>query len=141
VSDVVVDTSVLLTWFHEDGEHDIEAARSLLIAHQDGIVQARVLDLSVYEFGNVLTRSLRWPVERVVDQVEDLLAIVGEPLVLDAAGRVLAATLAGRHRLTYYDASWAAAAQGREAVLVSADRDLLAAGLAVTAPTFVAGGA
>jgi len=43
--------------------------------------------------------------------------------------------------LTYYDASWAAAAQGREAVLVSADRDLLAAGLAVTAPTFVAGGA
>ncbi len=67
MTDVFVDTSVLITWFHQDGEHDIEAARALLAAHQEGVVRARVLDLAVYEIGNVLTRSLRWTADRVVD--------------------------------------------------------------------------
>jgi len=138
VTDVFVDTSVLITWFHQDGEHDIEAARALLAAHQEGVVRARVLDLAVYEIGNVLTRSLRWTADRVVDQVEDLLAVVGPPAGLDPAGRVAAATLAAEHRLTYYDASWAAVARTHDAPLVSADRELLGAGLALTASGFVA---
>lgn len=139
MSDVFVDTSVLITWFHEDGERDVKAARALLTAHEEGLVRARVLDLVIYEMGNVLSRSLRWPADRVVDQVEDLLAIVGPPARLDSAGRVAAATLASAHRLTYYDASWAAVARVQDAVLVSADRELLAAELAVTASRFLAG--
>lgn len=139
MSDVFVDTSVLMAWFHEEGEHDVEAARALLAAHQEKVVRARVLDLAVYELGNVLTRSLRWPAARVADQVEDLLVIVGAPAILDPAGRVTAASLAAEHGLTYYDASWAAVARVEQAPLVSADRELLGAGLAVTAARFVAG--
>ncbi len=55
------------------------------------------------------------------------------------AGRVAAATLTAEHRLTYYDASWAAVARVHDAPLVSADRELLGAGLALTASRFVAG--
>jgi predicted nucleic acid-binding protein len=138
VSAVFVDTSVLITWFHAEGEHEVEAARALLAAHTEGVVEARVLDLAVYELGNVLTRSLRWPPDQVTDQVEDLLLLVGPPVMLDATARADAAALAAAYRLTYYDASWAAVARRHEAVLVSADRELLAAGLAVTATAYVA---
>jgi len=138
VTTVFVDTSVLITWFHAEGEHEVEAARALLAAHTEGVVEARVLDLAVYELGNVLTRSLRWPPDRVIDQVEDLMLLVGPPVVLDAAARADAAALAAAHRLTYYDASWAAVARRHRAVLVSADRQLLVAGLAVSAAAYVA---
>ncbi len=52
-------------------------------------MRACVLDLAVYELGNVLTRSLRWTADRVVDQVEDLLAIVSprRPRTQPAASR------------------------------------------------------
>ena len=48
-----------------------------------------------------------------------------------------AASLGERHGLTFYDASWAAAAQALQCGLVSADRRLLSAGLAVTASSAV----
>ncbi|MGL5912351.1 MAG: PIN domain-containing protein, partial [Phycicoccus sp.] len=41
-----------------------------------------------------------------------------------------AAGLANRHGLTFYDASWAATAETLNMSLVSADRQLLASGLA-----------
>lgn len=41
-----------------------------------------------------------------------------------------AASLAHQHALTFYDASWAAAAEELGIALISADRQLLAAGLA-----------
>jgi predicted nucleic acid-binding protein len=43
-----------------------------------------------------------------------------------------AAVLAERHALSFYDASWAATAAALRIPLVSADRRLLAAGLAKT---------
>jgi len=46
-----------------------------------------------------------------------------------------AAELAVAHRLSFYDASWAAAAQGLGVPLVSADRHLLAARLTDSATT------
>jgi predicted nucleic acid-binding protein len=42
----------------------------------------------------------------------------------------LAATLAGDYGLTFYDASWAAAARALDIPLVSSDRQLVGAGLA-----------
>ena len=43
-----------------------------------------------------------------------------------------------QHRLSFYAAGWAAAAQALDYLLVTADRQLLAAGLAVTATTAAA---
>lgn len=133
MTSVLVDTSVLVKWFHAAGEADLAAARALRDAHVADQLDVHVLDLALYEVGNVLVRSLRWPAKHVSDQLDDLVTIVGAPLVSSAEWLRDAARLATEHRLTFYDAAWAAAARGLGIVLVSADRQLVAAGLAESA--------
>ncbi len=132
---ILVDTSIVIKWFHFEGESELGAARSLRDAHVAGRIDAHILDLAMYEVGNVLVRALSWPAAAVADQLADLLTIVGTPLVMDSTWFADAAELAVVHRLTFYDAAWAAAARGLGVVLVSADRQLLAAGVAESATT------
>lgn len=134
---LLVDTSVLIKWFHEAGESELTAARAIRDAHIRGDLDAHVLDLAIYEVGNVLARTLTWTFADVGDQLDDLLAIVGPPLTMAQAWLRHAAELAEAHTLSFYDASWAATAAALGVSLVSADRRLLAAGLAET-PTAVA---
>jgi len=89
-----------------------------------------VLDLATYEVGNVLSRALRWRAVDVADQLDDLHAILGPPLVPTPDTLRRAAMLASTHPLSFYDASWAATAADLRIPLVSADRQLLTAGLA-----------
>lgn len=126
----LVDTSVLIKWFHATGEAELGEARALRDAHVADRVDAYILDLALYEVGNVLVRTLDWSGAEVADQLDDLLVIFGPPLPSSPAWLRDAADLAAAHRLTFYDAAWAAAARGLGIPLVSADRQLLAAGLA-----------
>lgn len=134
---LLLDTSTLIKWFHAEGEGELAAARRLREAHVQGDVDAHVLDLAVYEVGNVLTTSLRWQPADVADQLDDLLALVGAPLTCQPEWLRRAAALAGQHRLTCYDAAWAAAAEGIGIPLVSADQSLLSADLAEPATALV----
>ena len=128
----LVDTSVVIKWFHEEGESEVGPARRLLTAHRAGTARVLLLDLVIYEMGNVLLRALRRPAAVVVQQLDLLHRLCG-PLVHPAPSwHPRAAELAEEHRLTFYDASWAAAAEALECDLVSADRRLLEAG-AITA--------
>lgn len=130
---LLIDTSILIKWFHESGESELLEARALRDAHVRGELDAHVLDLAVYEVGNVLARALSWPAAEVADQLDDLVAITGPPLVMAQHWLREAARLAEVHALSFYDASWASAAAALEIPLVSADRRLLAAGLAQSA--------
>lgn len=134
---VVCDASVVLKWFHDEGEHDVEDARRLLAAHRSGAIMAWVLDLTFYELGNVLLRALRWTAGEVADQLDDLRTICGV-LALTAAEQRLAATLAEEYALTFYDALYGAAARLHGATLVTADRTLLAAGVGESPPSVAA---
>ena len=78
-----------------------------------------------------------WPAGEVADQLDDLLAIFGTPLASNPTWFRDAASLAAAHRLSFYDAVWAAAARNLGVPLVSADRQLLVAGLAESATTAV----
>jgi predicted nucleic acid-binding protein len=127
---LLVDTSVLIKWFHEAGESELTEARAIRDAHARGDLQAHVLDLAVYEVGNVLIRALRWVAGDVADQLDDMLAITGPPLVMTQDWLREAAALAEARALSFYDATWAATAAALRIPLVSADRRLLAAGLA-----------
>ncbi|MGH9169745.1 MAG: type II toxin-antitoxin system VapC family toxin [Acidimicrobiales bacterium] len=127
---LLVDTSVLVKWFHSEGESGLAEARAIRDATQAGEVQTRVIDLALYEMGNVLLRALGWSGSDVADQLEDLIIICGPPLAMAAEWLRKAADLGERHRLTFYDAAWAAAAEALGISLVSLDRQLLAAGLA-----------
>ena len=135
---LLIDTSVLIKWFHQAGESELVEARALRDAHVRGDLAAHILDLAVYEVGNVLARALRWPAGDVADQLDDLLAITGNPLVMTRGWLRDAAAVAEQHALSYYDACWAATAAALGIPLVSADRRLLAAGLAESPSATVA---
>jgi predicted nucleic acid-binding protein len=130
VTTLLVDTSVVIKWFHSEGEPQLAEARAIRDATQVGEVHARVIDLALYEMGNVLLRALGWPGSAVADQLDDLLIICGPPLAMAPQWLRRAADLGERHRLTFYDAAWAAAADALGISLVSVDTQLLAAGLA-----------
>lgn len=134
---LLIDTSILITWFHSEGEQHVEEARALLGAHVTGGLRAHVLDLAIYEMGNVLLRALHWRADDVADQIQDLLLICGPPLPMAPDWTRNAAKLAEHHGLTFYDAAWAAVARGLNLPLVSGDRQLLGAGLAISAPEAV----
>jgi predicted nucleic acid-binding protein len=130
MTDLLVDPSVLIKWFHARGESELAEARLLRAAHVRGDVAAHILDLAFYEVGNVLARALRWQPRDVADQLDDLLTLMGTPLASAPEWLRRAAELSSLHGLTFYDAAWAAAARGLDITLVSADRQLLSAGLA-----------
>lgn len=132
---LLIDTSVLIKWFHNAGESEVVEARAIRDAHVRGDLDAHVLDLAIYEVGNVLARALKWTAADVGDQLEDLLVMVGSPIVMAHGWLRDAAVLAETHTLSYYDASWAAAAAALGVLLVSADRRLVATGLAETPAT------
>lgn len=105
-------------------------------AHRRGELTAVLLDLAIYELGNILLRRLRSAA--VADQLADLLTICGPLLPWQEEWLAPAARHAERHGLSFYDACWATAAESFGVGLVSADRQLLAAGLAES-PTAAAG--
>ena len=127
---LLADTSVLVKWFHAEGEHEVQEARALRAAHVAGELDVHVLDLAVYEVGNVLLRALRWPAAEVSAQLDDLLLVLGTPLSMATGWFGPAARLGEKHGLSFYDAAWAAAAVELGVPLVSADRGLVRAGLA-----------
>ena len=127
---LLVDTSVLVKWFHVEGEAELAESRALRDATVSGEVEARVIDLALYEMGNVLLRRLAWRAPDVADQLDDVVTVCGAPLAMSAEWFRLAAELGFEHRLTFYDAAWAAAARALRVPLVSTDSQLLDAGLA-----------
>lgn len=127
---LLVDTSVLIKWFHSEGESHIAEARALRDATRRGDIETRVIDLALYEMGNVLLHSLHWSGSDVADQLDDLIVICGSPLAVAADWLRQAAVLGAAHGLTFYDACWAATAQALGISLVSADAQLLDAALA-----------
>lgn len=136
MTDVLCDTSIVLKWFHEDGEDGVPPARALLDAHRDGALTAWILELTFYELGNVLLRSLGWRSADAADQLDDLRAICPVLAPAPDAPR-LAAELADTHSLTFYDALYAAAAELHGAALATADEALLESGLGVPPGTLV----
>jgi len=138
VTDVLCDTSVVVKWFHESGEAEVGQARAILDAHAAGTLTANVLDLTVYELGNVAARALGLPGERVGAILDRLELICSEGLRLSPKARKDAAELAVTHRLTFYDAAYWAVARERSITLVTVDAELLRAGAGVTPTDFIA---
>lgn len=92
----------------------------------------RTTTLATYEVGNILIRQGGWRFDRVASALDLLLEICGDPLGLVPADHAITAQLAHEHGLTFYDASYAAIAQRVGRSVLSADKHLLDAGLAVS---------
>ncbi len=74
---LLVDTSILTKWFHSESESQVIEARALSEATRRGGIEARVVDLTLYEMGDLLLRSLHWSGPYVADQLDDLIVICG----------------------------------------------------------------
>jgi predicted nucleic acid-binding protein len=127
-ADVLCDASVVLKWFHSEGEEEVAESRALLGLHRSHGMALSVLDLTAYEVGNALLRGIGVGAEKV-STVLDALDVICPRLALTPTELSDAALLAEGHRLTMYDAACAAAAKARHAELATLDCALLEAGL------------
>lgn len=92
----------------------------------------RTTSLAFYEVGNILVRHSSLEAVQIGAALGLLEDICGDPIELTSADRHCAATLAHEHKLTFYDASYAAVASRTGRRLISADGDLLGPKLAIT---------
>jgi predicted nucleic acid-binding protein len=125
---LLLDASVLLAAFDPEDDHH-ESARALL---EDEQVTLATLDLARYEVANVAVRAWRAP-----KSVGPLLAVIerlaDDGGVVPSTDTLLtrAAEIAERHRISVYDAAYAAAAdKGGHRLLSCDERDLVSKGLA-----------
>jgi predicted nucleic acid-binding protein len=91
----------------------------------------RTTALAVYEVGNILTRHSGWTASRIGKALSLLEEVCGDPIELAPEDHNPAAALALEHKLTFYDASYAAIARRTGRRLLSADQDLIVPKLAV----------
>lgn len=75
--ELLLDTPVLLKWFHRDGEAELGQAQWHLQAHREGLVHADVLDLGIYELGNVMVRALNRDAQQSRAVIAAILALCG----------------------------------------------------------------
>lgn len=129
---LLIDSSVWLAAAREDDEPQHTAATELMRRRSRRELELRLLDLTTYELGNVIICKWRFGPERAEGIVERALRLAGTaPLVPTRDERRSALGLAEQHGLSVYDATYAAVAQARRLRLVSGDRRLQDAGLAV----------
>ncbi len=128
---VCSDASVAYQWFHAEGEDpvEVEASRTLVRAAAMGTAALWVLDLTRYEIGNAFlygrAKVSAKRLSRVLDELAGICPVI-HPTIDDIHE---AARLAETHRLTLYDATYAAVARSRAAELATLDKALLKAGL------------
>lgn len=124
---LVVDTSVALKWLKPQGELRVEAAAELLDRHQAGSVTLHAPSHLLLEVMNALWshRASAAQIARALRLLRQLHIVFVEP---DDALLERAARLAVEHRITAYDAAFAALARELECELVTDDKKLAASG-------------
>lgn len=119
---MVVDASVILKWFMEEG--DSELARAIKDEHVFGKITLVVPDLAIYEVGN----ALRYEPEFSFKEVNRALANLYE-LDLDIIAPLpdineLTTRIAYKNEVTFYDAFYVALAQRLGLPFITADKKL-----------------
>jgi predicted nucleic acid-binding protein len=137
VIDIVSDSNVALKWFHAEGEEEVAAARVLLDSQRSRTVALHILDLTPYEVGNALLRGRASASAEQVSEVLKALVTICPAVTPTSEDFADAADLAAEHKLTLYDAVYAAVARRRGAELATLDKELLRAGLGRRPSTIV----
>jgi predicted nucleic acid-binding protein len=121
VNSAIVDAAVVLKWFREDGERDVDEARALLAAFRAGELILFVPPLLFLEILNVAGRRWRWGESELLELAESLDHFGFDVIEPDLA-RVAYWTARG---LTAYDAAYVAVAEAQETLLVTDDQLVL----------------
>jgi len=115
--EVVLDASVVLKWFHREGEANVEAARRLRKDFQAGELRVVAPPLLWLEILNVAARRWRWDSSQL-DRLAFLVPDLGFEEVEPELERVAEWAAQG---LTAYDAAYVATAEEAGIPLVTDD--------------------
>jgi predicted nucleic acid-binding protein len=133
VRDVVLDASVVLKWFRQEGEPHTGAARTLRNAFAAGELLVFAPSVLVLEILNVAGRRWQWE-EAALTELAASLDALGFELVESELASV--ATWTGRG-LTAYDAAYVAVAETAGIELITDDERILSVALGVAIPLAV----
>ena len=100
----VLDTSVILKWFSESGESDLDRALQLRQSMLEGAVFFVVPDLAFYELANALRHNPNFSKKDVEQAVHSVFEMGLEVQSLDEKVMEEAISLAFKHNVTVYDA-------------------------------------
>lgn len=124
---VVVDSSIAVKWIKPQGEQHVAEAFALIAAHESGEIELTAPTHLLLEVMNALW-SHHATTERIQEAVGLLLGLRMTLIAPDAVLLGRAADLAVCHKLTVYDAVFAALAESLGCELVTDDRQLAASG-------------
>ncbi len=119
--DAVLDASVVLKWFHAQGEANLEAARRVRADFENGGLRVIAPPLLWLEVLNVAANRWGWSAERL-EQLAATLQEIGFEQVEPEMSSVARWAALG---LTAYDAAYVAVAEQCGAALVTDDEQLL----------------
>lgn len=130
MTDAVLDASVVLKWFHSEGEEHVAQARLLRERFEAGELHVLAPRLLWLEVVNVAARRWRLDSAQLVTMARSLMQLGFEAVHPDLTA------IAGwaARGLTAYDAAYVVAAQDGEAPLITADAEILAVAPAVAVP-------
>lgn len=121
MTEAVLDASVVLKWFHSEGEEHVEAARRLRERFEAGELRVLAPPLLWLELLNVAARSWRWSEEQLL-QLAAALPELGFELLEPDLPQIAHWTALG---LTAYDAAYVAVADQAGVQLVTDDAEIL----------------
>ncbi len=119
--EVVLDASVVLKWFHSEGEGNVEAARRLRSRFEEGELRVLAPPLLWLELLNVAARRWRWSRERL-EHLAGALPELGFVIVDPELPGI--ARWASRG-LTAYDAAYVALAEQAGVELITDDEQII----------------
>jgi predicted nucleic acid-binding protein len=117
LNDVVLDASVVLKWFHSEGERHLDAARSLRAEFEAGELLVFAPPLLRFELVNVAGRRWGWAESALVEFALGLEEL-GFEFIDPELERVAIWTARG---LTAYDAAYVAVAEENALRLITDD--------------------
>jgi predicted nucleic acid-binding protein len=121
LNEAVLDASVVLKWFHSEGENHVEAAQELRERFEAGELRVLAPPLLWLEILNVAARRWRWTGAQL-EQLATALPELGFELIEPELAGVARWAAAG---LTAYDAAYVAVAEQAGARLVTDDAELV----------------
>jgi predicted nucleic acid-binding protein len=125
VNSIVLDTSVAFKWFHDEDEEHVETALIVRDAFLNGTLPIAVPDLLVHELLNALSSTAGKSRTETQMAALDFWSLGLDVIPFDIDLSMLALAISYDLGMTAYDASYVALAESRQALLVTADGDMV----------------
>ena len=117
----VLDTSVVLKWFSEYGENDLDRAFRIREYLLEGAAHFTVPELLFYELGNALRYNPRFSTKDVNEAIDSVFDMELKVAKIDKGIMEDAIALAFKYHITVYDAYFLGLSRAEGRPLITAD--------------------